>query len=137
MAEEKHCKVCGRATRKVLLKDASIKIYICSEKCEQEYFETLHGRDKALQEVLRYFDKKIGIMKRYELYCWMITFLGIAIMILSVFLANIPPTREQLVGSFLFLVGVMPLTGGLLLLSQLSKEKRKLIEKREQLALAY
>jgi hypothetical protein len=137
MTEEKRCRMCGKSTRKVLLKDAQMKIYICSKKCEHEYLETLHGKDKTLQEVLRYFDKKIDIMKKYELCCWIITGLGIVIMLLSIFLANIPAIKEYLVGPFLFLVGVAPLTGSLLLISQVSKEKQKLVEKREQLALVY
>ena len=137
MEEDKRCKVCGKATGKVVFKDAHRKIYICSGKCEQNYFEGLHGKDKALKEVLDYFDERIAKMKRYELYCWMITGLGIVMMLLSIFLANIQATKEQLVGPFLFLAGVAPLTGSLLLISQVSKEKQKLVEKREQLALAY
>lgn len=136
MAEEKRCEMCGKATRKVLLKDGQMKIYICSRKCEHEYLETLHGKDKALQEVLLYLDKKIAKMKKYELCCWMITLLGIVIILYSIFLANTSATKGQLVGS-LFFLGVAPLTGSLLLTSQLSKEKQMLVEKRKQLALAY
>ena len=134
---EGRCEICGKATRKVLLEDTSMKIYICSGKCEQEYFETLRGGDKALQEVLRFLDKKIARMKKYELSCWMVTSLGIVIMLLGIVLINIPPTKEELIGSTLFVAGIAPLTGSLLAISELSRQKQQLVEKRKQLSLAY
>jgi len=134
---EGHCEICGKATRKVLLKDASTKIYICSERCENEYFETLHGQDKALKEVLRYLDKKIAKVKKYELFCWMIAFLGVAIILLGTFLVNVLVTEERVIGSSLFVSGIVPLIGSLLASSQLSKEKEKLLQKRKQMALEY
>jgi hypothetical protein len=137
MGEEKSCEVCGKATHKVLFKDAKMKIYICSRKCEREYFETSHGKDKARQEVLFYFDKDIARIKRYERYCWIIALSGVVMMLLSVFLANFSATREQLIGPYLFLIGVAPITSSMLLISQLYKEEEKLVEKRKQLALAY
>jgi hypothetical protein len=137
MVEEKRCEICGKATRKTLFKDHQTKVYICSRKCEYEYLETLHGKDKALQSFLHYLDKKIAKIKRYELYCWMITLLGIVMMLVSVFLANIPATKDQLVGPYLFLIGIIPLTSSLLFISQLYKEEEKLLEARERLSLAY
>lgn len=129
--------MCGKATRKVLLKDASMNIFICSERCENEYFETLHGQDKALKEVLRYLDKKIAKMRKYELFCWMVALLGVAVILLGIFLVNVLATKEQIIGSFLFVSGIIPLTSSLLATSQLSKEKEKLVQKRKQLALEY
>jgi len=136
MEEDKRCKVCGKATGKVLFKDVYRKVYICSRKCEHEFFEGLRGSDKALKEVLDYFDERIAKMKKYELYCWMITLLGIVILLLSTFLANLPATKEQLVGPYLFIIGLVPLTGSLLLSSELGRAKQKLVEKRNQFALA-
>ena len=134
---EGHCEICGKATRKVLLEDASAKIYICSERCENEYFETLHGQDKELKEVLRYLDKKIAKVKKYELFCWIVALLGVAIILLGIFLVNVSATKEQIIGPFFFVAGVVPLTGSLLATSQLSKEEEKLLQKRKQLGLEY
>jgi len=124
-------------TRKVLLKDARIKIYICSRRCEHEYFETLHGKDKPSQEVLRYLDRNIARIKKYERCCWMIALSGVVMILLSVFLANIPAIKEQLIGPYLFLIGIVPITSSMLFISQLIKEEEKLVEKRKQLASAY
>jgi len=136
MTEEKRCQICGKETRKVLLKDDQKKIYICSRRCEDEYLVTLRGKEKALQEVLHHLDKKIAKIKKFELCCWMTTLVGIGIMLISIVLANTPATKGQLVGP-LFFLGVAPLTGSLLVTSQISKEKRILLEKRKQLSLAY
>lgn len=137
MVDDKHCEICGKATHKVLFKSDQMKVYICSRKCEYEYFETLSGRDKARQAALHYFDKKIAKIKNYERCCWMIALLGVAMMLLSVFLANISATKDQLTGSYLFLVAIAPLTSSMLFISQLYKEEEKLVEKREKLVLAY
>lgn len=136
MVEDKHCEVCGKATHKVLFKDDQRKIYICSRKCEHEYFETLHGKDKVRQEVLHYLDKKIAQVKKLELGCWIVTVFGGALILSSIFIANTPAKNWQLVGS-LFFLGVAPLTGSMLVMSQISKEKQILAEKRKQLDLEY
>ena len=137
MVDEKHCEICGKATRRVLFKGDQMKVYICSRKCEHEYLETLSGKDKARQAALHYLDEKIAKIKKYERCCWMLALLGIAMMLLSVFLANVSATRDQLTGPYLFLVGVAPLTSSMLFISQLYKEEEKLVEKREKLSLAY
>jgi hypothetical protein len=134
--KDKYCEVCGKATRKVLFKGDPRKIYICSRKCEYEYFESLHGKDKARQEVLRYLDKRIAQVKKLELGCWMIAVFGGALLLLSIFIANTSAENWQLVGS-LFFLGAAPLTGSMLVMSQISKEKQILAEKRRNLDLAY
>jgi hypothetical protein len=136
VAGENRCEICGKPTRKVLLKDDQMKVYICSRKCEIEYLESLQGKDKALKAAIVYFDKKIAQIRRYELFCWLATLFGFVIIVSSIYLANIPGKKEQLVGA-LFFVGVTPLTGCLFLLSQLSKMKNDLQAKRKQLTLAY
>jgi len=139
MREEKHCRMCGKPTHRILLKEDQVKVYICSRKCEYEYFETLQGREKARQAVLLYLDKRVAMVKRVELCCWIIASVGFVFILLSIFFANVLSpdlTKWQLVGS-LFFIGAMLLTGSMLFTSQLSKEKQKLIEKRRELALAY
>jgi hypothetical protein len=134
---KKPCMICGKETSRVSLKGSKIETHICSRKCEYEYFDTLYGKDKALQEVLLYLDRRIAKIRRYELCCWLIALFGVVIVILSIFLSNISTIESQLIGPFLFVAGAAPVAGSLLLTSQFGKEKQELVDKRKQLSLAY
>jgi hypothetical protein len=134
MAEAKPCIMCGKLTTRVLFGDASVGIYICSRRCEMEYFESLRHRSKEQQNLLRYLDEKIARTKKYNRVGWASAAIGIVWIMLGVFLTRLPVTENLGVGVLLFMLGAFVVTCGALSTCYFDDRIRKLTETRRKLA---
>ncbi len=134
MAEAKPCIVCGKSTTRVLFGDVSVGIYVCSRRCELEYFESLRHRKKEQQNLLRYLDEKIARTKKYSQVGWASAAIGIVWITLGTFLTRFSVTKNLEVGVLLFFIGVFVITWGALSTCYFDNRKRKLTETRARLA---
>jgi len=134
MVKTKPCIVCRRLTDKTLLKGSSEEVFICSQACETQYFESLSSDRAARLRSLKYLDEEIAKTKKHERNCWIGAALGLILIIFAIYLTNFSSTKEFDMGSLLFITGLIPLTGGALATRYFSNLREKLIMKRRQIA---
>ena len=134
MAGAKPCVMCEKPTTKVLFRNASMGIHICSTRCKMDYFETLRYRKKEQQTILRYLDEKIARTEKFSQVGWVSTAIGVIWITLGAFLTRLSATRNLDVCAKLFIIGVFVATCGALSTCYFADRIRKLTETRGKLA---
>lgn len=134
MVKEKPCVVCGKLTKRALFQGNPEEVLICSEACENQYFESLSSDRAARLRSLKYLDEKIAKTKKHERDCWIGTAFGLILIIFGIILTTSSPTKEFDVGLLFFMIGLIPLTGGALATRYFSDLREKLIMKRRQVS---
>jgi len=134
MAEAKPCVMCEKLTTRVMFRDASMEIHICSKGCKMEYFETLRYRKKEQQNLLRHFDEKIARTKKYSQVGWASTAIGVIWITLGFLLTRLSVTKNLDVGPKLFIIGVFVATCSAFSTCYFADRIRKLTETRGKLA---
>lgn len=119
------CTACGNMTTRFLFNDKWLAIPICSKKCEYEYFNTLTPSMKEQTNILRSIDDKIKKTTRYEKIGWLIAGFGLLIIAIGFLTTNVT----------IFLVGVFPLTCGVLSTSQFENKRNKLTSLRKRIGM--
>ncbi len=131
--ETKPCIICGKPTKRVVLKNSSDEAAICSKSCQTKHFETLSLEKASRLQGLVSIDEKIAAVKKYEMCCWMAAGLGLIIIVLGITMARSLPKQQATIGIGLFLFGAIPLTVGALASEHFGGLRRKLMEKRQQI----
>lgn len=123
MKEERPCSVCGKMTSKLLFKDKTLNIAMCSTQCEHQFLDTLSrdGEDK----VLRHLDHRIGEAKSHDRICWIIAGLGALFAATGFFIRNVN----------VFLAGVLTTTLVTFLTRYFEDNITKLTEMRKRIAI--
>jgi len=134
LVETKPCIACGKLTTRVLFRESSAEVFICSLACETQYFESLSYKKDEQQKVLQYLDEKIRRTKQYETVAWASVAIGLLLILLGIFWANSPATKELILGPMLFMTGIIPLTCGALSTLYFGSRREKLKLRRKQLA---
>jgi hypothetical protein len=123
MREERSCSVCGKMTSKLLFKDKTLNIAMCSTQCEHQFFDTLSRADE--DKVLRQLDHRIGEAKSHNRMCWIIAGLGALVAVIGFFIINVN----------VFLAGVLTTTIVTFLTRHFEEKITKLTEKRKRIAI--
>lgn len=132
MGETKPCVTCGNPTKRVLFQHSPDEVFICSKSCQTKYFETL-SRSKATRlRTLNSIDEKMAVVRKCEVCCWVAAGMGLAIIILGIYLARSLPIQQAGIGTGYFLIGIIPLTVGALATEYFGDLRRKLIAKRRE-----
>ncbi len=134
MGKAKPCAICGKPTEKAVLQNSPDETAICSSNCQTKYIETLSFEKAARLQQLIFIDDRISSVKKYETYCWAAAGLGLTVIILGVVLTRMLPVQQARMGSDLFLIGAIPLTLGAIATEHFIGIKRKLIEKKQEIA---
>lgn len=123
MKEKGSCLVCGKQTRKQLLKDEELRIPICSYECEQKYLDTLGEEERA--KLLTRFDNMITQTKHRLRLTWIAIGIGLLVTLVG-FLAK---TVEA------FLVGVLLATTCAFLTRYFEERVTKLMGNRKRVGI--
>ena len=123
MKEERSCSVCGKMTSKLLFKDKTLNIAMCSTQCEHQFLDTLSRSDE--DKVLRHLDHRIGEAKSHNRMCWIIAGLGALVAATGFFITNVN----------VFLAGVLTTTLVTFLTRYFEDKITKLTEKRKRIAI--
>lgn len=123
MKEERSCSVCGKTTSKLLFKDKTLNIAMCSTQCEHQFLDTLSRDDE--DKVLRHLDHRIGEAKSHNRMCWIIAGLGALVAATGFFITNVN----------VFLAGVLTTTIVTFLTRYFEDKITKLTEKRKRIAI--
>jgi hypothetical protein len=119
------CTVCGAATSRFLFNDKWLGIPLCSEKCENEYLNTLTPVRREQVDKLQHINRLMYATRRNEAICWAIAGSGLLIIAASFLLTD----------AVVFLIGVLPLTCGAFSISYFEKVLNRLASQKRQIVI--
>ena len=102
MANGLPCAVCGNSSRKFLFKDKELGIPICSRKCEYAYLKNLSPSAIEHTKVLQYLDNRIKICRERNRISWVLSGVGVLLILLGFVIPDVNTFIAGLVLSFLF-----------------------------------
>lgn len=134
MVKAKPCVVCGTLTKRALFKNSLEEVLICSEVCENQYFESLSFDRAARLRSLQHLDNEIAKTRKHERDCWIGAAFGLVLILFGIYLTTSSPNQKFNAGLVFFMIGLVPLTGGALATRYFSDLREKLIIKRRKIA---
>ena len=102
MTNELPCTACGNPSRKFLFKDKELGIPICSRKCEYAYLKNLSPSVAEHSKVLQYFDERIKKCRERKRISWVLSCVGVLLILLGFVIPDVNTFIAGLVLSFLF-----------------------------------
>jgi hypothetical protein len=89
------CVVCGKMTTKLLFRDKTLGVPVCSRNCEYQYLRKLTPDRKEQINMVRFLDETIEENKKYNRILWGVSGCGLVPIFVGIWLAN----------AMLFLIG--------------------------------